>query len=58
MFLRDLHVLRGRQNLKLISFEIDQPVLFHSAQLGGHGAAVNAQIIRQHLPVIGDGKPA
>ena len=31
-------------------------LLLHAAQLVGEGAAVDAQIVRQLLPIIGDGE--
>lgn len=40
----------------MIFVVIQQPVLFHAAQFCRHGAALHRQIIRQLLPVKGNGK--
>ena len=41
---------------EMIFVVIQQPVFFHAAQFRRHGAALHCQIIRQLLPVKGNGK--
>ena len=40
----------------MIFVVIQQPVFFHAAQFRRHGTALHCQIIRQLLPVKGNGK--